>query len=106
MWCRALNRHTSIENTAYKERGINLGLQDSVWVRCPRGAAGAAAHARKKIENSCLRVLTAMCACEVARQRTYRPLPASRKLGRAVSAVPHPLQRPLSADQMPVPDWQ
>ena len=41
---------------------------------------GSAASAPEKVGNSCLKVLTAMCACEVAHQRTYRPLPASRKL--------------------------
>ena len=38
-------------------------------------------HVAKKIEDSCHRVLTGFCACEVARHRTYPPLPASRKLG-------------------------
>ena len=46
--------------------------------RCRTFEVGRAA---KKIEGSCLRVLTGFCACEVARHRTDAPLPASRKLG-------------------------
>ena len=47
---------------------------------------------RKNIEDSFRRVLTVFRACEVARHRTYPPLPASRKL-----TCPFGRAAPLSA---------
>ena len=97
---RSASAHGGVAGRRGHHPEASLPEDDRRFLILPRPARQRARA--KKIEKSCRRVLTAPCACEVARQRTLRSLPASRKLGRPCGG-PAPPSAPAARETSACP---